>query len=193
MASKTKNDGEPKAKGGKLKIIIGALVLLGAGAGGAFAAGQMGYLGHGAGPAEIDEPGLLLKGEEDPYAPPEGGKGEAGELVDGEGGSAYRTSYFSFEESFTSNLSQSPALIQVTLAASTKRDGRVLQWLTKHELALRSAILVELAETTEEEATSAHGKERLQKRLTNAINALLTKAEGFGGVENVHFRGYLVQ
>ena len=116
-----------------------------------------------------------------------------GEVVEGEGGSAYRTNYFSFEDAFTSNLKDSPGLIQVTLAVSTQRDGRVLQWLGKHELALRSVILVELADTSETEATTAAGKARLQQRLTDAINEVLTQTEGFGGVDNVHFRGYLVQ
>lgn len=192
MSSKTK-DTEAKPKGGKLKMLIGALVLLGAGAGGAYAAGQMGYFGHAPEEKKIDQPELVRKGDADPYAPATGEAGEGGEIVEGEGGSAYRTSYFSFEESFTSNLRDSPALIQVTIAASTQRDGRVLQWLGKHELALRSVMLVELAETTEEEATSAAGKERLQRRLTDAINKVLTDAEGFGGVDNVYFRGYLVQ
>ena len=191
MANKT--DKEAKPGKGKLRLVLGALVLIGAGAGGAYAAGQMGYLGNGAEAHGPDEPKLIRKGEADPYAPAVTAEKAAGEFVEGEGGSEYRTSYYSFEESFTSNLKDSPALIQVNLAASTRRDGRVLQWMQKHELALRSVMLVQLAETSEMEATTAEGKERLQKRLTAAINDVLTEAEGFGGVDNVHFRGYLVQ
>jgi flagellar FliL protein len=192
MATKTK-DSEAKPKRGKLKMLIGALVLLGAGAGGAYAAGQMGYLGQASEGHEIDAPKLVRKGEADPYEPAGESKEGSAEVVEGEGGSAYRTNYFSFEETFTSNLKDSPALIQVNLAASTRRDGRVLQWLGKHELALRSVMLVELAETSEMEATTAAGKQRLQRRLTDAINKVLTDTEGFGGIDNVHFRGYLVQ
>ena len=188
-----KKDQEAKPKKSKLKLILGALVLIGAGAGGAYAAGQMGYLGNGHETHGPDEPKLILKGQADPYAPADASEKGAGEFVEGEGGSEYRTSYYSFEESFTSNLKDSPGLIQVTLAASTRRDGRVLQWLSKHELALRSEMLVQLAETTEEEATSAKGKEKLKKRLTDAINGVLTETEGFGGVDDVYFRGYLVQ
>jgi len=192
MASKT-NDSEAKPKKGKMKLLLGALVLIGSGAGGAYAAGQMGYLGGDGAHHGIDEPKLVRKGESDPYAPAGEGKEEAAEVVEGEGGSEYRTSYYSFEEPFTSNLKDSSGLIQVTLAASTRRDGRVLQWLAKHELALRSVMLVELAETTELEATNAGGKIKLQKRLTDSINRVLTETEGFGGVDNVYFRGYLVQ
>ena len=41
--------------------------------------------------------------------------------------------------------------------------------------------------------TSPEGKERLQKRLTETINRVLTKTEGFGGVDAVHFKSFLVQ
>lgn len=66
-------------------------------------------------------------------------------------------------------------------------------WLKKHELALRSEILEVLADTPEEEAFSAEGKERLQKRLTATINRVLTEREGFGGVDAVYFKSFLVQ
>lgn len=195
MADKTTtaSTSDAKPKKGKLKLLFGAILLIGTGAGGAFGAAQMGYLGAPAEANEPDQPQFVRKGEEDPYAPVTDGKDSAIEIVEGEGGSDYRTSYYSFEEAFTSNLADSPALIQVSLAASTRRDGRVLQWLARHELALRSTILIELAETSEEQATTAAGKEDLQKRLTASINGVLTEKEGFGGVDQVHFRGYLVQ
>ncbi len=191
MTGKT-TDKPDKPKRGRLKIVLGAVLLICAGAGGAFAANQMGYLGHASAKNEINAPRLVRKGDSDPYAPADDSK-DKGDIVDGEGGSAYRTSYFSFEEPFTANLRGSSSLIQVHLAASTQRDGRVLQWMHKHELALRSVILVELAETSVEEASGAPGKKRLQKRLAVAINKVLEQNEGFGGVDNVHFQGYLVQ
>ena len=61
------------------------------------------------------------------------------------------------------------------------------------KLAIRSRILIELADTPEEEVLTQPGKEALQKRLTLAINDVLTQAEGFGGVDNVFFRSLLVQ
>jgi flagellar FliL protein len=79
------------------------------------------------------------------------------------------------------------------LACSTRRDGRVLMWLKKHELAIRSAVLVVLADTPEEDAFTPEGKVRLAKRLTDAINKVLTETEGFGGVDRVYFKGFLVQ
>lgn len=185
---------QPKAKSGsKLKLVLGAVLLLGLGAGGAYGAVASGIIGGAHAAEEADVPKLIRKGQDDPYAPPADETDKSGDIIEGEGGSAYRTSYYRFEDSFTSNLAGSPALIQVTLAASTRYDGRVLQWLDKHQLALRSAILIELAETSEGEAASVQGKAALRKRLASAINDVLKDLEGFGGVDQVHFQGYLVQ
>lgn len=181
-----------KGKGGFLKMVIFAVVLLTLGAGGAYGAFAAGLFG-GAEVVEDNTPKLIAKGAEDPFAPV-GGKGdEQTAIVHGDGGSEYRIAYFSFEEPFTSNLAGSAAMIQVDIAASTQRDGRVLQWLGQHELAIRSALLTELANTPEADIYTSDGKKRLQTRLTAGINAVLTENEGFGGVDNVHFKAFLVQ
>lgn len=195
-----KSEGEDKdagksagGKGGIVKLALGAVLLLGAGAGGAYGAFAMGLFGAPA-EHEPDAPRLVLKGEQDPYAPPGEDKDkEAPAPVYGEGGSKYRTAYYSFADSFTANLANSPALIQVELAVSTRRDGRVLQWVKTHELAIRSAILAELAATSEAEAFDMAGKQRLAQRLTRAVNRVLEEHEGFGGIDAVHFKGFLVQ
>lgn len=197
--SKAKSEGDAKPKSGKMKLIIGAVALLGLGAGGAYGAVAMGLLGpHAEADEGPNEPELVRKGEEDPYAPAsegggEGGEGEGAGPVYGEGGSEYRTLYYTFEEGFTSNLADSAGLVQVSLAASTHRDGRVIQWLGMHDLAIRSAILVELANTPEDDVYSVEGKERLAQRLKDAINRVLEENEGFGGVDAVLFRSFLVQ
>jgi flagellar FliL protein len=193
---KSDKDGEgggKSGKGGMIKIIIGAVLLLGLGAGGAYGAFAMGLIG-GDSHAEPDEPKLVLKTDTDPYPLPGAEKEkDAAAPVYGEGGSKYRTVYYSFAESFTSNLADSPGLIQVELAVSTRRDGRVLQWVKNHELAIRSAILVQLAATSEAEVYDVAGKQRLGLRLTKAVNDVLEENEGFGGIDAVHFRGFLVQ
>jgi flagellar FliL protein len=193
---KDKDDKPKKGKGMIVKLAIG-LVLVAAGGGGTFALVQSGMVGGGGHEVKEDKnPKLIRKGEEDPYAPKaEGGKEGEGAVaeVDGDGGSEYRTSYYSFAEEFTSNLRNSEALVQISLAASTRRDGRVLMWMKKHELAIRSALLVVLADTPEEEVFTPEGKERVQKRMTAAINKVLTETEGFGGVDAVYFKTFLVQ
>ena len=198
MSSKEEKAEKPKKKGKGLMVkAVGALVLLGAGGGATFAMVSTGMIGGGGeeGHKEKDEPKLIRKGEEDPYAPPaaEGAEGEAGHEVEGEGGSEYRTIYYSFADDFTSNLRNSDSLVQVSLAASTRRDGRVVMWVKKHELAIRSEMLGVLAETPEEDVTTIDGKARLQKRLAAAINQVLKRTEGFGGVDAVYFKTLVVQ
>lgn len=186
-------EGGSSKKGGMIKMIIAAVLLLGVGAGGAYGAFAMGLIGAHE-EKEPDTPKLVKKGDEDPYMLPGAEKKkDAAPPVYGEGGSKYRTAYYSFEEGFTSNLADSPGLVQVELAVSTKRDGRVLQWVDNHEIAIRSAIITQLAATPEAEVYDVGGKERLAKRLTAAINEVLEENEGYGGIDAVHFRGFIVQ
>ncbi|MFN5782101.1 MAG: flagellar basal body-associated protein FliL [Novosphingobium sp.] len=195
MTDKTDAAPAPKKGKGLLIKLLGALVLIGAGGGATYAVVQSGMLGNAKSASQSeDHPKLVRKGEDDPYAPKgEGKEGANAADIEGEGGSEYRTSYYNFVEDFTSNLKNSSALIQINIACSTRRDGRVLLWLQKHELAIRSEILIVLADTPEEDVLTPEGKERLQKRLTETINRVLTKTEGFGGVDAVHFKSFLVQ
>lgn len=197
MSDKTDTSSKPaKSKGFLMKAVLG-IVLIGAGGGGVFGLMSAGILPSGshAGEKEDNRPKLIKKGDEDPFAPKaDGGKeGEASLDVDGDGGSEYRTSYYSFAEDFTSNLKNSEALVQLSLACSTRRDGRVLMWLKKHELAIRSAMLTVIADTPEEDIHAPEGKDHLQKRLTAAINKVLTDTEGFGGVDAVYFKAFIIQ
>jgi flagellar FliL protein len=174
-------------------MLLMGVLLAGAGGGTVFGLMAAGVLGNQPAKAVEQGPQLVLKGEDDSFAPPvKAGKDDVA-LVYGEGGSKYRTAYHSFAEEFTSNLRDTDALVQVSLAASTRRDGRVLMWLNEHELAIRSRILVALADTPEEDIYSPNGKQRLQKRLTKAVNDVLIEQEGFGGVDDVHFRTFIVQ
>ena len=184
----------PKKKGGKLKPVLFAVLLLAAGGGGTYAAFASGMLGAHGTQEEDNNPKLVRKGDEDPY-PFTGGEDTKDKtpVVHGAGGGEYRTAYYNFTEEFTSNLANGNALVQVSIAASTHYDGRVLMWLAEHETALRSRILAELAATSEEDLASIEGKEELQQRLTKALNEVLEQREGFGGVDSVYFRSFIVQ
>ncbi|GGZ03801.1 flagellar basal body-associated FliL family protein [Novosphingobium colocasiae] len=194
MSDKTPKEGKAKKGGNKLVLIGGAVALLAVGGGGGFAAMKM--MGGGEAKAKEDNsPKLIRKGEEDPYAAKKEGEGEGAGLaeVEGDGGDEYRTAYYTFADEFTSNLKDTGALVQMSIACSTRRDGRVLLWLKKHELAIRSRFLTILADTPENDVSTVEGKERLQKRMTAAINQVLTEKEGFGGVDAVYFRTFIVQ
>lgn len=187
-------DPKPKKKGGLLKAALVGVVLIGAGGGGTYAAFASGMIGESAETEEDLLPKLVLKGAEDPFPYAAGGKDKDKiEIVHGTGGSKYRTAYYNFDDEFTSNLADGNALIQISLAASTHHDGRVLMWLSEHETALRSRVLVELASTEDAELAGVSGKAELQQRLTKAINEVLEEREGFGGVANVYFRSLIIQ
>jgi flagellar FliL protein len=194
-----KKDKEAKAArrgGGGMIIKIGAaLALLGVGGGGVFGLVATGVIGGSkVAIKEDNNPKLIKKGESDPYAPAaKEGEGDSGKGTEGEGGSEYRTLYFSFSEDFTSNLKGAGTLVQVSIACSTHRDYRVLLWLKKHELAIRSAMLAVLADTSEEDVQTPQGKETLQRRLAQAINKVLVETEGFGGVDAVYFKNFIIQ
>ncbi len=100
---------EGKLKSGKMKLVIGAVLLLCLGAGGAYGAVASGLVGASEVDHGPDVPRLVGKGEADPYAPEDDAPTVA---MHGEGGSEYRTVYFSFEEGFTSNLKDSPGLFR---------------------------------------------------------------------------------
>ena len=186
-----------KPKRSFVKLAGLGVVIAGIGGGTAFGLSAAGVIGSHE-EAKIDHrPQLVKKGEEDPYAPPPAADAkDAGgdeEEEPGSGGNPYRIAYYSFADEFTSNLKESDGLVQLSLAASTRRDGRVLRRLARHELAIRSAVLVVLADTPEPGIDTVAGKAVLQKRLTAAINEVLTRNEGFGGVDAVYFKSFLVQ
>ncbi len=190
MTAASAPDTPPKSR--RLKILGAALLLLAGIGGGAYAAAS-GLVG-GASETHDERPRLVRKGEADPYAPAAAEGDHGGEAPeDGAGGDPYRLSYFVFDDEFTSNLRGSGHFVQLGLAAATPYDGRVVGWMARHELALRSEILLVLADTPEADAYSPDGKRRLARRLVAAINGVLTAQEGFGGVTAVHFKSFIVQ
>jgi flagellar FliL protein len=197
MSDKKDKEAKPKKAGGGMIIKIGgAVALLGVGGGGVFGLVASGLIGGGSKVVikQDNHPKLIRKGEADSFAPvAKEGEGEGGKGAEGDGGSEYRTLYFSFTEDFTSNLKGTESLVQVSIACSTHRDYRVVLWLKKHELAIRSAMLAVLADTTDESIQTPQGKEALQRRLTAAINKVLTDTEGFGGVDAVYFKNFIIQ
>lgn len=198
MSDKKDKEAKPARKGGGMMIkIVGAIALLGVGAGGVFGLVFTGVIGGGGKVAvkEDNHPKLIRKGETDPFAPPvkDGDAGAEPKGSEGEGGSEYHTLYFIFSDDFTSNLKGTEALVQVSVACSTHRDYRVVLWLKKHELALRSQLLAVLADTAETDIQTPQGKDALQRRMTQAINKVLTDEEGFGGVDAVYFKNFIVQ
>lgn len=195
-----------KAKTKKLILILGAVALLGGGgaAAGFYAAGSV---DHSA--VKKDDPNmprLVLKGEKPEDVAKqfaaeadhgeEGGHGVPHKAVDlpaPKNASAYQATYYQIPSPFTSNMSDSDAFAQISVAVSTYYDQRVITALQTHELAIRSAILLMLAQEQEIDLATPQGKEKLQVKLVKIINGVLKDKTGYSGVDNVYFTNFVIQ
>jgi flagellar FliL protein len=203
---------KPKKKAGKAKklIILGAAlaVLVGGGtAGGFYVAG--GFKEIPGKKEDYNRPQLVLKGENaeeignDFAAKAHADEGHAGHgtgkhakavsLPAPKDASRYEATYFQIPAPFTSNLSDSDSFAQVSIAISTYYDNRVVQAITTHEMAIRSAILLMMAQESELELSTPAGKEHLQGELKKIINGVLREKTGYDGVDNVYFTNFVIQ
>lgn len=205
----------PKKKGGKGRLILLALaafLLGGAGVVGALYAMGM-FNPAPSGPVEDPNKPKLVKKGEDPVAIADKAKADGG--VSGEGAghipteahvpkegvdlprpadvSGFQATYFQMPAPYTSNLSDSSALVQIALAVSTYYDARVTEAIKTHEMAIRSAILMMLAQEQESVLITPEGKQALQKKLTNLINKVLREKTGYSGIDNVYFTNFVIQ
>lgn len=218
MSDKPEASETPKKKGKLKKIIVavlGAGILIGGGVGAGLYAAGSGLVGGGAhaGPVEDpNKPKLVPKSEQKHAGEGEEGgegggdhgggegEGEAAASEDhgaptpaGEGGEKYASNYYAMEKDFTSNLQESAHVVQVGVAVSTPYDDKVITNLKTNDIAVRSAILMALGDTTEDQVFTSEGKKQLQKRLVASINQVLKEKEGFGGISNVYFTNFVVQ
>jgi len=183
-----------KKKGKKLLFLLLGLVLVGGGtAGGLYAAGVGPFAHPGETIAAMTGPRLVPKSEQKRVGLGTGEGGGAGASKPGTGGEKYASNYYAMEKEFTSNLQDSVHFVQVGIAISTPYDDTVIENIKTNEIAVRSAVLMTLSDTSEEQVFSTDGKKQLQARLTQAINAVLKEKEGFGGVGNVYFTNFIVQ
>jgi flagellar FliL protein len=180
-----------KKKGGKKKLVLllAALGLAGGGGGGFAYYTMAGATGAEEDP-HADDPELVVRegvserrveaarqrarnGSPDPHI--------------------FQSTYVPLEGNFTSNLQGGDAFVQIGLGLSTYYDEHVVENIHRHEMAIRSAILMTLSEADPVEITSLRGKEALKNQLKNAINNVLTNREGFGGIDDVYFTSFVTQ
>jgi flagellar FliL protein len=211
MADAAAEAGAKKTGGRKKRLImaVGAVLLLitGGAAAGFFVAGSMHKESHGPS-VNPNQPQLVLKGEnpdevmnkflaeakkdgeeEEPSA--KAGKGI--DLPRPKNPAAYQATYFQIPVPFTSNMADSDAFAQISIAIATYYDSRVIQSVQTHELAIRSAILMMLAQEQEIDLATPEGKEKLQAKLLKIINDVLKQKTGYGGVDNVYFTNFVIQ
>lgn len=180
-------------KGGLVKVIlmiVGAIALLG---GGFFGGQQFG--GSRLSPSEE-----VLRLIEQSEMAEGGGDGETDgspknkEMPDPDDvAPEFATHYHEFEEAITTNLKGSRRFLQVGLGMSTQYDKKVMDNVETHKLALRSDILATIGSFTEAQVEAEGGREELANAIRDTINRRLEANEGFGGVENVFFKSFVLQ
>lgn len=200
--SKEKTEVAPK-KGGKMKkllvIGLGAIVLIGAGAGAGVYFGALSA--HEAKP-EDHYPKLVLRSDkaEEPVAE---GKDKEAPLKVGTVSvpndrfkvdpRKYEITYYPMGDSFTTNLVDGSGFLQIGISLSTFYDGKVINNIKRQAVPIRSVVLMVLAEQDPALLATSQGKQRLQRQLTAAINDVLREKEGFGGIDNVYFTNLVIQ
>ena len=105
----------------------------------------------------------------------------------------FENSYMELEKPLVSNLTGTRKVIQVNLSIMTHYDERVFKNVKKHEPALRSAALDVMRQSTEADLSSPDFRKNLAARIRDELNAVLTKYEDFGGIEEVFFTSFVVQ
>ncbi len=176
---------QPKKKGKLKKIMLPAVAILviggACGAGGFFAADAF---GGEAAEHKPDLPKIVLKDGSHIDAPRGGKTGKQ---------SDYQVTYHPIEQSFTTNLRGGSGFAQAEIAVSTLYDERVVEALTQHDIAVRNAIVLELADTDAMELETIEGKKDLSVRLKTRINKTLEQKTGFGGIDEIYFTKLVLQ
>jgi flagellar FliL protein len=177
MSDETKTEKPIKKKGliGKLLPVLIGLIVGAAGVGGGlYAMKPEVFAASKQGP------------KEDPNAP---------KKVKREGGAEghYEASYFALSQPFTSNLKDSSQFVQLSISLGTFYDETFLEKLKTHEMALRSAALLVIADESYEAVSTIAGKQALAAKLKGVLNKTLKERGEVPGIDTVYFTGFVVQ
>ncbi len=176
MSNEPKAAKPPKKKGliGKLMPVMIGLIVGAAGVGGGLYAMKPEVFAAHDGP------------KEDPNAP---------KKVPRKGAAAghYEASYFALTQPFTSNLKDSSQFVQVSISLGTFYDETFMEKLKAHEMALRSAALLVIANESYEEVSTITGKQALAAKLKDVLNKTLKERGEVTGIDTVYFTGFVVQ
>lgn len=177
---------KPRRIGRLLIMLVGAVALGGGGLGAAlYASGMLDADG-----GHDNRPHLVPREGASAAAIAEGEAQARGGRINPR---VFQATYHQLENNFTSNLRGGTSFVQIGLGVSTYYDERVIEHLERHDMAIRSAILMALSEQDPLVIATTEGKEQLRQVLKNAVNAVLTNKEGFGGIDEVHFTSFVTQ
>lgn len=101
--------------------------------------------------------------------------------------------YVPIDTSFTANVRDSDAIMQLSIGVSTTGGEEAAAAIKTHELPIRSAVLMELADSEGDPLLYAEGKNQLRRKLTKSINAVLAEKAGEARIDDVYFTSFLIQ
>ncbi len=112
---------------------------------------------------------------------------------EGGGEGSYQASYFALSQPFTSNLRDSSQFVQMSISLGTFYDEKFLEKLKTHEMALRSATLLVIADENYDAVASISGKQALAQKLKVELNKTLKERGEVPGIDTVYFTGFVIQ
>lgn len=177
MSDEAKPEKAPKKKGliGKLTPVLIGLIIGAAGVGGGLYAMKPEVFAGG-----HDSP------KEDPNAPKKVKREGAGE-------GHFEASYYALSQPFTSNLKDSSQFVQLSISLGTFYDETFLEKLKTHEMALRSAALLVVADERYDAVSTISGKQALALKLKDVLNKTLKERGEVAGIDTVYFTSFVVQ
>ncbi|MEY2624913.1 MAG: hypothetical protein RL412_688 [Pseudomonadota bacterium] len=97
------------------------------------------------------------------------------------------------ERDFTLNVPNSKKFVQFKVAYKTFYGNKIVERVTKHQIAIEAAIIATSSQFGEEEMTSVEGRSKLAEALRDAMNDVLIRNEDFGGIDEVMFTHFVFQ
>jgi flagellar FliL protein len=160
-----------KKKSGKMKTIIvlflGAPAVAGAGVAGGVYATHAGWVGQSGPPPR--------KAEAAPNA------------------ARSAPIYYSFQAPFTSNLRDSGSFVQLALSVATADRPEIADQVKLNESALRSVVLMTVADEDAGALATTAGKQKLQTKLRTVMDQVLKTKTGQTGIDSVYFTSFVIQ
>jgi flagellar FliL protein len=101
--------------------------------------------------------------------------------------------YFAFQQPFTSNLRDSGSFAQLSLSIATRDNLRAAEAVKTNEAALRSVVLMTVADQDAAKLATTAGKQLLQDKLRGVMNAVLKSKDGQAGIDSVYFTSFVIQ
>jgi flagellar basal body-associated protein FliL len=102
-------------------------------------------------------------------------------------------SYFAFQQPFTSNLRDTGSFAQLSLSVATRDNVRAAEAVKLNEAALRSVVLMTVADQDATVLATTAGKQLLQQKLRTVMDDFLKAKDGQSGIDSVYFTSFVIQ